>query len=140
MSRTKKRQNTAFHVADENYIPVDFKAFDILIKCGPTVFYVYCAMCRKCFSDKRRLYAQQKLYGGKYSLQDTVITFSQADIKALGIAPRTAKIAIDKLERIGAIKVIEHNQHRKIMNVYRVNRWDKWNQYTKEENKAPPDN
>lgn len=139
MSRTKKRQNTYFHVADEKYIPVDFEAFDRLMKCGTTAFCVYCAMCRKCFSDKKRLYAQQKVYGGNYSLQDTVITFSQADIKLLGIAPKTARKAISKLVSIGAIKVIEQNQHRKIMNVYRVNRWDKWNIYSEEANKAPPD-
>lgn len=139
MSNTKKRQNTILHVADKKYIPIDFEAFDILINHGATVFFIYCAMCRKCFSDKKRLYAQQKVYGGNYSLNDSVITFSQKDIHSLGITPKTARRAIDKLVSIGAIKIIEQNQHRKIMNVYRVNRWDKWDIYSKEANKAPPD-
>ena len=135
MSKTKKKQSTAFHVFDEKYIPVDFKAFDVLKQYRPSVFYMYCAMCFKCYSDKKRLYAQQKEHGGNYSLQDTVITFSQADIKAVTLSPRTAKRAIEQLENIGAIKVIEQNQHRKLMNVYHVNRWDKWNAYLKQASK-----
>lgn len=140
MSRTKKKQSTAFHVSDEKYFPVDFKAFDMLKQYRPSVFYVYCAMCLKCFSDKKRLYAQQKEHGGNYSLQDTVITFSQADIKAFGLSPRTAKKAIELLVSIGAIKVVEQNQHRKLMNVYHVNRWDKWNAYLKQASQEAKNN